>query len=232
MTSHNQPPLQYYANVPMPGRRPASITTLAILGIIFGAFTTIAMPFSLFGPNAPGASDDPIDRAMRESSGALAVTNFSTIMSGVLGIALLIGSIGALSVKPWARRLINIYGITSIIGVLAWLILHYIYVAPAITLVASKLAPAEAQMITLGINVAVIVGALLSIGMPILDLIFFNTQKAKTAFSRGRMWNGGGYPQQPGYPPQPYPQQPGYPQPPGYPPQQGHPPQPPPGGYR
>src|SRR5437016_4767411 len=84
------------ASYMIPPARPTSVTVISVLGIIFGALGCLCIVIGMGWQAASG----------QQQGGSEAMKMFG-IVSGIAGlvlsIVLLIGSIGALSLRPWAR---------------------------------------------------------------------------------------------------------------------------------
>jgi hypothetical protein len=128
----SQPPIPYATpNIPMPSNRPTMLTVLAILGIIFGGLGVLCLGFgdifnffTLINPNMlPATAHQPYAQKV------------VGLIMGLIGLALcavlLIGSIGALNLKPASRRLLVGWSVADILFDLARLVVALIFLVPA-----------------------------------------------------------------------------------------------------
>src|SRR5690606_31733906 len=122
---------QYYHNAPTKPLRPASVTVLAIIGIILGALGSICTPFSILPYMIDFGVDDPAFRVMRSNSALSTYIIASTVLHCLVAITLLISGIGSLTLKPWARLGMLLYAWVSLILNVLGTILTIAWIAPA-----------------------------------------------------------------------------------------------------
>jgi hypothetical protein len=101
-----------------PKVRPTSVTTVAIIGVIIGALGLLCIGggtvWSIAMQN--GAGNAQQRQMMAQQTPELRAFGYATGAVGfVLSLILLIGSIGALSLRPWARKMLVFYGVADII---------------------------------------------------------------------------------------------------------------------
>jgi hypothetical protein len=118
------------AGMRVPGPRPKSVTVIAVIAIIFGALgvlgTLCSFPQYLgfqFSPN-------PVIDAIRKDSLLLSVTLGTFTVSFVAAAFLLYGGIGALSLKPSARKALIVYSIIIIFNAVVGLALNLTVTGP------------------------------------------------------------------------------------------------------
>lgn len=216
----------------LPPARPTAVTVLAVIGIIFGGLGTfcigIGLVFQLIalaaGGSFPGAAGGGM--AIRQDPAVQFYEAAVAVIEVVVWLTLLVCSIAALSLKPFARRVLIPWSGAVIVWGLIRLAVQLVWVGPKTAAMFQQIQPAAGggpnpvQMAGF-MNVAMIGGAviffLLQIALPICFLTFWTGPAVKAAFARGPRAD---YPP-PGYPPPGY-VPPGYP-PPGYPPG-GYPP--------
>src|SRR5437016_5527431 len=97
------PPPEEFPQPLLPAKRPASLTFIGIIGIIFGAAGIICVggltTFSLI-------KGDP---TMEQAPQAMMMLNIALVVIGVLlSLFWLIGSIGLLSLRAWSRTMMII----------------------------------------------------------------------------------------------------------------------------
>jgi hypothetical protein len=128
----SQPPIPYATpNIPMPSNRPTILTVLAILGIVFGGLGVLCIGFSdifqllsLLNPHMmPATAAQPIPQ---KSVGLV-----MGVISLALCVVLLIGSIGAINLKPASRRLLVGWALADIAFDLARLLIVLVFFLPA-----------------------------------------------------------------------------------------------------
>jgi len=92
-----------------PKRRPTSVTVIAVLAIIFGSIWTLMSLCSI--PQWLGVNfmPNPVMDDMRKDTVLVTYTLGSMLLGLVLYMVELWGGIGALSLKPSARRTLKIY---------------------------------------------------------------------------------------------------------------------------
>jgi hypothetical protein len=127
MTTYPTGQQPYMQQPPMSGPiRPASVTVIAIIGIVFGGVMLLCKPLGLAWlfvpqPNNPGVE---LQKQMMGWS----------VASGVLGIGLslllLVCSIGLLSLKPWARKGILGYAVLAVVMNVANLVVSLMWMGP------------------------------------------------------------------------------------------------------
>jgi hypothetical protein len=96
------PHIPYYtAQVPFHNPRPASVTVLAILGIIFGALGVLCMPLMLAAPFIPELGEE---LGQQYEGAALVGNTVLNVVQLLLSGVLLISSIAALRLHPLGRK--------------------------------------------------------------------------------------------------------------------------------
>src|SRR5688572_22562988 len=83
-TPSPQEPLGY--DMPFPPGRPASVTVLAIIGIIIGGFLSLCTPFSLIFFFVDLGVPNPMFDAIKQDDALFAWSLFSTVVQWGLGI--------------------------------------------------------------------------------------------------------------------------------------------------
>ena len=115
-------------------RRPASVTTIAVLNIVFGslgllcsligaAITAVQMSGANFGP--PNANAGNIQAALmaelnKELPGYTAITIGLSVATAVICLLMLVGGIGQLGLKPWGRSVGNATAVLLILLIIAF----------------------------------------------------------------------------------------------------------------
>jgi hypothetical protein len=234
MTSYPNPNPSYYPQ-PMaqplpPGVRPGSVTALAIIGIIFGGGGLLCKPIMLAANFIqPPGGPNPMADMQKQLIGWFIV---ETVIGVAISALLLAGSIGSLSLKPWARKAMLVYAVAAIVMTVVDAAVGFIYVLPRMHEAQAQMVqqqsgrnrggPPPQQMVnivqTAG-TVGFIVGAAARFIFPVVLFYFFTRPNVVGAFEGGAGAAPpggpyGGYPAAPvpgGYyappPPGPYPQQ-------------------------
>ncbi|HEV3117763.1 MAG TPA: hypothetical protein VGY58_11960 [Gemmataceae bacterium] len=134
----------------MPSTRPASITVIAILQLIFGGITVLmyvcgglialASPM-MAGMKAQGQKNNQpeaavtvaegVAKAMADLPGASVLRYVNYAVNGFLTLAMIVGGIGLLRMRNWARVLTILYGVVSVADKLFDLIYSLKYEIPA-----------------------------------------------------------------------------------------------------
>ncbi|MBI3407534.1 MAG: hypothetical protein HY040_04160 [Planctomycetes bacterium] len=115
----------------MPPKRPGVVTAAAVLAIIYGSLFTLCGLCGAIGQAAQGAmganmfaGNDPQqakiqkemqDNLERDIPGYRAVQVGGTVVGLVESVMLLVGGIGLLSMQPWARTVVLVFGIIAIV---------------------------------------------------------------------------------------------------------------------
>lgn len=123
------PPLPLAYAVPTTSPRPTSVLVLSILGIAIGSYRVLCAPVSFFAVFAVSrgtlVTRTAAGTTMATTTAATAMPSlppalmWSTlafaVISLILGVMLLIGGIGSLMLKPWARLLMLWYAAVSLV---------------------------------------------------------------------------------------------------------------------
>jgi hypothetical protein len=111
----------------MPPVRPRSVTVVAILGIIFGALGCTCILGSVALSLAMGNAQE---QAAQMPSELMTFGVITGIAGVVLSIVLLIGSIGALRLRPWARSMLLAFAAVDLMYDVGKLVLNLIWFVP------------------------------------------------------------------------------------------------------
>jgi hypothetical protein len=141
--TYNQPPMgpggyqpQYYTpgQYVVPSRRPGSVTTLAIIGIILGSLGLLCCGWGIIGNligNTANAAFAGQQAAFRPTAAQNAWNLINSVVNFLLSGMLLAGSIGSLMLARWARLLMIIYAMAAIAMALVMLVMNFAVVLPA-----------------------------------------------------------------------------------------------------
>lgn len=179
-----QPPIDYAApQIPMPPRRPTSVTVLAIIGIIFGALGVLCTPLGLIPYFMDFGQPNPVIDAIKENKFAFFWTIGSSILGILLAVILLAGSIGSLKLAPWARSAMLAYAAMAVVMSLAGTVISVTVITPLVTKAFENMQGGGGPFAAMGGMIGAIVGAVLMLIYPICILFFYNTANVKDAFA-------------------------------------------------
>jgi hypothetical protein len=193
MSQYPPPPPPYdplaYAS-PRQSRRPTSVTVIAIIAIVFGSLVILGSLCAI--PQMLGFefASNPITEKMREDSIYLAVSAASAVIGLGLGIGELIGGIGALSLRPGARRTLIVFAWADLATSIFFIVVQLVVVNPRMEklmagIVASNpsLRTPQAQMIMKASMYGGWIFTVVTLIWPILIIRFMNRGHVKAAFS-------------------------------------------------
>jgi hypothetical protein len=178
-----------------PKRRPTSVTVIAVLAIIFGSIWTLMSLCAIPQWLGVNFSPNPVLDDMRKDAVLMTYTVGTTLGGLVLSIMELWGGIGALSLKPSARRTLNAYawgriGLSVVEIVFSIVLLDRTRALTARALQANpKLnTPQMQQFAEMGYYFGFALSILAFI-WPVLVLIYMNKPHVKAAFAEGRAYS-------------------------------------------
>jgi len=188
-------PLSYAS--PSPKVRPASVTVIAILAIIFGSLVVLGTLCSF--PQYLGVkfSPNPVIDRVRDDTFLLAVSIISMVVGFVLAVIELYGGIGLLSLKRSARSLIIGYAWAKLVISIIEIGFTFFLVNPRMEKIITSLMsggtnPQLQSMMKLGMYAGTIISIVFLI-WPILILIYMKRPHVEAAFTRGAEPAAGGY---------------------------------------
>lgn len=164
--------------------RPTSITVLAIIGIILGGLGTLCTPVSLiqmFGGLNFGQPNPVLD-AMRQNTALFAASVGQTVLSWAVAIMFLSASIGSLSLKTWARGLMNATMIIYLAMLLVNTVLQVLWTMPMVQQALASQPKSVRDMVQMWMTIGVFGGLLFWGVVCALYLIFYNRPRAVAAF--------------------------------------------------
>lgn len=170
--------------VPQPGRRPTSVTVIAIIAIIWGSLAVLGGLCTLPQYLGMRLAPNPAMDAMNSDSLVLGFNVGAIGIGFILGIILLTGGIGALSLKPFARRLLLGYAIAQIAFYLLSLPVQIAVVYPRMMQAAEAKLGANTPVVT-GMRIGFFGGVafgLITMIWPALILYFMTRPHVKAAF--------------------------------------------------
>ena len=169
----------------VPPVRPTSVTVISVLGIIFGAVGCLCVVIGFGWQAASG----------QQQGGSEAMRTFGIVsgMAGlVLSIVLLIGSIGALSLRPWARATLLAFAVVDLMYDVGKLVIALVWVFPQMDSLIRNSPQVHAnpntnieQAVKIGKAVGIgstIATAAVTIAFALVVLIVMSRPKVKAAF--------------------------------------------------
>lgn len=174
--------------LPPPNPRPTSVTVMAIVGIIFGAIGVTCMPLAMVPYFIQLGPPNPVIDAVKNDQVLFGWMIISLPIHFVLSIVLLPGSIGALSLKVWARKALMFWSIASLVMVVMGLTFNVLLMFPKLQQIQAqnpnRPGAAAATGMTAGIG-----GAIVGMLVPILMLYYMTRPHVKQAFANGGVIN-------------------------------------------
>lgn len=177
------PPVPLPYATPMGNPRPTSVTVLAIIGIILGALGLLGGLCGLLPYVTSMPGKNPIVDMIKDRPVLYAWTVVSTVIHWGLAIVLLSSSIGALLLRPWARRGMVLYAVCSLILTVLGLIMFLALMVPMMSQLMSNSDPAL-RMGAIGGMVGEAVGILIGPIYPIFILVFMRRPHVLAAFGQ------------------------------------------------
>ncbi len=166
--------------------RPAALTVLAILSIIWGAGAILMscggwiMYFVPMGPANPALEElkhSLVYKVMLFGLGSVGL---------MLALGLLAGGIGALSIKPWSRTTLRVYAIGKIVLVVIQTILNALFIIPKTyeaTISGPGMPAGMEKIMIVSLIVGGCIGVLIALAMPVYILITLRMRAVKDAFN-------------------------------------------------
>lgn len=172
---------EYQQAVP---KRPTSVTVLAIIGIILGSLSVLCSPMGLLPYFVQIGPPNPMIDSVKNDPALFGYMIGSIAVGWVIGLLLLVGSIGALLLKDWARKGLLTYAwIQIVLGVIGFIAM-ITWFNPRMTAAAGSNKAAA-----LGGQIGGMIGAIIGLILPVLILVFMNRPHVKAAFTRSDMPN-------------------------------------------
>lgn len=172
--------------VPMPPRRPTSVTVIAIIAIIWGGIAVLAMMCAV--PQYMGVqfAPNPVMDAVRKDPVLLGYHIASMVIGLALGITLLTGGIMSLSLNPMGRTLLMVYAWGNIVTTIPMAILTFAVIMPRTFQHVPNVAanPQMGQIMKMSAYGGAAL-SLIALVWPVLILYFMSRPRVKTAFEEG-----------------------------------------------
>jgi hypothetical protein len=182
------PPVPNYYTGATGSRRPASVTSIAIIGIIVGSIGLLcAAPSLVLNAMMLGDGKNPIAPQLPAMShNVVVISVFQTFINSILSLVMLICCIAALSLKPFARKVMIPASVVTLVWAVALVVITVGWINP------------EGQRVMSGMNqragavspeiqkisqlVGVILSTLFIAAVPVCVLIFWTRLHVKAAF--------------------------------------------------
>ena len=164
--------------------RPASVTVLGILNIVFAALglmgiaVSIAMMFMPPGLNVK----NPVLDLMRQNAGYAMYANISMVLGGVLTLVLCLAGIGLLMLRPWGRLLSIAYAVFAIISVIVNTAVNYYFLLAPMMDKQAALPPGPEKMAAMGGIMGMVLGTCVGPVYPVVLLVFMYRANVRAAF--------------------------------------------------
>jgi hypothetical protein len=168
-----------------PAERPTSVTVMAIIGIIYGAMGFLCSPLALIPYFMTMPQPVPAIDAVKNDQLLFGWTMASLAMGWLLAIFLLIGAVGALGLKQWARQVLIGWAITSALLSIAGICMQAIVIMPRIAEYTRNQSGPERAGAAAGGMIGLVLGVLLGVGIPGTMLFIMTRPNVKDAFARG-----------------------------------------------
>jgi hypothetical protein len=165
-------------------QRPASVTVLGILNIVFAALGLMGIAFyiaMMFMPPALNTKNPVLD-LMRQNPGYATYANISMVLGGVLTLVLGLAGIGLLMLRPWGRLLSIAYGVFGIISVIVNAAVNYYFLLAPMIDKQAALPPGREKMAAMAGIMGMVVGTCLGPVYPVVLLVFMYRANVKAAF--------------------------------------------------
>ena len=202
MTAYPQPPdpinpnvaggyVPPFASVVSP--RPGAITVLSILAIIFGSLGLLCGGLGLVSQLmmlAMGGRNPFMPQLPASNFAVTAYGAFAVFVALVLSAVLLIGGIGGLKLRPWARRMMIVWSVVTIAWATINLVITLVWINPIAAEYARqvqlRLNPQTAKTMTTMLapiqTVSAVIRWLLTCVLPVCFLILWRSPKVVAAF--------------------------------------------------
>jgi hypothetical protein len=168
-----------------PRPRPGVVTTLAIIGIAEGILWVLCGGFGLLG-NAASivAGHSVISPAANEPRAMMIVGAAESLALLFLSIVLICASAAALSLKPWARRMLMPWSVIAILIFIVQFLVQALWIGPHAMQIkqnaqSAQSAAALARPLMYGVGVALLIA---QSALPICILMMWRSEAVIAAF--------------------------------------------------
>ena len=181
-----QPPVnpQYYTPPP-PGSvgRPTSVLVLSIIGIIVSAYGILCAPLGVAFLFVNMGMPNPAIDQIKNNAFLFNYTVVGTALGFIMSVLLLVCSIGAITLKPWARKGLLVWAGITIVTVLIGFVVTVGYILPNMAPPANT---PQSRGAAIGGMIGGIAGGLIQLILPVLILIFMTRPRVVAAFEDAR----------------------------------------------
>jgi hypothetical protein len=171
---------------PAPGTPTTGLRVLAILQIVLGGLALLWIPVTLTMASFEGIS--PVSHRMHELTwgGALGVWTRTQIgFGGILSTCLVVGGVGMLRVRPWARILSLAYAAAALLLAAVSQVIAYAVIYPALEkVVTTEFAgdPVASAVVYSSRYIGIIFGVVLAAALPVSVLVVLTRKTVKAQF--------------------------------------------------
>jgi hypothetical protein len=158
---------------------------MAIIGIILGAFGFLCSPLAIIPYYMPMPQPNPVIDAVKNDSVLFGSMIAGIAMGWVLAAFLLIGSVGALGLRDWARQVLIGWAITNILLAIVQTTINLIWFFPKMQQITRSAGGPAAGAAAAGGMIGLVFGLLFGVGVPAVMIYIMTRPQVKDAFARG-----------------------------------------------
>lgn len=165
----------------MPGRRPTSVTVLAIIGLVLASLFLLCMPISLVFMFIDLGVPNPAMDALKSDPFLRAYSIVGTVFMILLMLGVAFCCIGCFYLKPWARSVLVLLSWVTVAYVIAGQVVNFLWYMPKMEAALRNAgAPSNAMWASGPIGAAI--GVVLNLAYPVCVLYFFTRPQVRAAF--------------------------------------------------
>jgi hypothetical protein len=165
----------------LPVRRPASGLVVGICGIVWASIHLMSILFGLLMFLVPTGVPNPTLDAMR-SNRAMMVYSFSVSGAGlILAAVLLVGSIGLIRLRPWARRTVLVWAVLHLLMSIAAMLANWFWIQPLIETIERQQNVPE-QFLLVGRIIGACSAVIFGVIAPLVVIYLLNRPGMKAAY--------------------------------------------------
>jgi len=177
------PPPFAHALYRPPPRKPVAITVIGICGIVWSSIALLSTVLALVAIFISADFPNPALDAMLSTRALRIYTIVSTLITVGLAVMLLAGSIGALKLRPWARRMLVRWSVATVVFAIVNQVLNWVWVRPVIEEVNRQQNLPPTMLLAsriMGVCGAVVIGVI----APMVVLYLLARAEVKAAFEQ------------------------------------------------